>query len=248
MGYSEITYCSLKNRVYNIPPRRVEALKILSVSFIQDVDLVGYGINDSIAFAEDGSTVILKAAIPQGSYSLVNFPGAVAAAMSSAGTQQYVVTYSDVTRRLTIATTGSKNFKILPGERGGTPYSTAYQLIGMSRYEETGPGKSFVMKNSMNLSQSAPLLLTSNIAVKGSHYLSDFNDSADTNVLCSITPDSINDVVSWTNDGEFMACDEMISALEFHLLDSQTFQEVSLNSALTVRIAFSDDVADYSNR
>ncbi|KAJ3143979.1 hypothetical protein HDU89_001144 [Geranomyces variabilis] len=228
MGYAEITYCSLKNRVYSIPSRRVEAVKILSVSFLQDTDLVQTGYNDQIAFAEDGSTNILTATIPRGTYSIANFPDTVATAMSSAGSQPYTVKYSDVTRRLTIATTGAKSFKILEGQRG----TTAYQLLGMSRLSETGPGMTFTLKNTCNLSGSYPLLLVSNLNVSGTRWLSDFNDSTDSNVLCSITPDSISDIITWQNmNGEFLYCDETISALEFHLIDSQTMAEYTLSFA-----------------
>ncbi|KAJ3159848.1 hypothetical protein HDU88_008416 [Geranomyces variabilis] len=242
MGYSEITYCSLKNRVYSIPSRRVEAVKVLSCSFLQDTDLVQPSYNDQIAFAEDGSTNILTATIPRGTYTIANFPDAVATSMSSAGTQPYTVKYNDITRRLTIATTGTKSFKILEGQRG----TTAFGLLGMSRLSETGPGMSFTLKNTCNLSGSYPLLLVSNLNVSGTRWLSDFNESTDSNVLCSITPDSINDVVTWQNtNGEFLYCDETISALEFHLIDSQTMAEVSLNSPLTVVIALTDDIPDY---
>ncbi|KAJ3163183.1 hypothetical protein HDU86_002352 [Geranomyces michiganensis] len=245
MGYAEITYCSLKNRVYSIPSRRVEAVKVLSVSFLQDTDLVQAGFNDRIAFAEDGSTNILTATIPRGTYTIANFPDAVATSMSSAGTQPYTVKYNDITRRLTISTTGTKPFKILEGQRG----TTAFGLLGMSKRSETGPGTSFTLKNTCNLSGSYPLLLVSNLNVSGTRWLSDFNDSTDSNVLCSITPDSINDVVTWQNtNGEFLYCDETISALEFHLIDSQTMAEVSLNSPLTVVIALTDDIPDYSTR
>lgn len=245
MGYAEVTYCSQKSRVYSIPPRRVEAIKVLSVSFLQDTDLVTAGYNDAVAFHESGNDSVVTALIPQGTYTLVNFPNTIAQAMSSSGSQPYTVTYSDITRRLTIATTGSKDFKILEGNRG----TTAYPLMGMSRFSETGYGKSFTLKNSMNLSGSSPLLLVSNIPVQGTRYLSDFNDSQDTSVLCAITPDTINDIVTWTNEvGHFLACDETVSELQFHLIDSQTMAEVSLNSPLTVVVAMSDDIADFSNR
>ncbi|KAJ3146042.1 hypothetical protein HDU89_006774 [Geranomyces variabilis] len=238
MGYAEITYCSLKNRVYSIPSRRVEAVKVLSVSFLQDSDLVQSGQNDVIAFAETGSTNILAATIPQGTYTIANFPDAVATSMSSAGTQPYLVRYNDVTRRLTISTTGTKSFKILEGQRG----TTAYQLLGMSKQSETGPGTSFTLKNTCNLSGSYPLLLVSNLNVSGTRWLSDFNENTDSNILCSITPDSISDVVTWQNlNGEFLYCDETISALEFHLIDSQTMAEVSLKTMSTATPKIEDE-------
>jgi len=243
--YQELTYCSAKGRRYQIPPRKVEFLKVISVSFCQDTDLVSTGFNDSIAFHEnDGSTNVLTASIPQGSYTIANFGGVVAQAMSSAGTQPYQVSYSEITRRLTIATTGGKDFKILPKSRG----TTASSLIGMDATHETGYGKSFQMANSVNLSNSYPLLLTSSINVSGTRYLSDFNDFSDSTILCTICPDSINDICTWANPGEWLSCDETISTIEFHLIDSQTYKEVSLSSPLTVTIGFQDEVPSFSSR
>ncbi|DAC81696.1 hypothetical protein PhCBS80983_g06214 [Powellomyces hirtus] len=239
--YGEFLYSSLKQRVYNIQPRRVEAFKILSVSFLQDWDLVENGVNNKIAFAEQGSDTVRYATIPTGNYSIVNFGDAIASALTAASGagNTYEVTYSPVSRRLTVSTSGV-DFKILEGYRG----TTAYVLTGMSSRYETGYGKSLTLKNPVNLSGSYPVLLTSNISVKGQVYLTDYNDAAQS-IVASMTPDSFGDIVTWTNDGgEYLPVEETVTRVEFHLVNSLTGQEVSLNSPLSVRFAILDDKND----
>ncbi|TPX56700.1 hypothetical protein SpCBS45565_g08367 [Spizellomyces sp. 'palustris'] len=217
----------------------MEMMKVLSVSFLQDWDLVNDS-NNTISFVEEGDLTILSAKIPNGNYSITNFPNAVTQALSSAGTQGYAAMYDSISRKLTLSTSGTKNFKVLPASRG----TTSYLLTGMSRWSETGYYKTTTLKNAVNLSGSYPMLVTSNIQVKGSHYLSDFNDSAQS-VVAAVVPDSFGDVVTWTNDGgEWLPIDDTISKIEFYLIDSMTGLEVTLNSPLTVRFAFTDDIAD----
>nr|DAC81684.1 TPA_asm: penton [Powellomyces chytrid fungus MELD virus 5] len=236
--YNEYTYCSLKNRSFSIPSKRIESMKILSVSFLQDWDLVSPA-NNTVNFVESGSSDVLSAKIRNGNYTVADFPDAMASAMNAVGSQSYSVSYDGVTRRLTVSTSGSKDFKVLPGSRG----TTSYILTGMSRWSETGYGKSFTMKNNLNLSSSYPVLLVSNIPVRGARYLSDFNDAAQS-VVSTIIPDSFGDIVTHSNEGEFMAVGETISKIEFYLIDSFTGNEVSLNSPLTVRFGFTDDSDD----
>ncbi|KNC97205.1 uncharacterized protein SPPG_07591 [Spizellomyces punctatus DAOM BR117] len=217
----------------------MEMMKVLSVSFLQDWDLVSSA-NNTIAFAEEGDSTIYSGTIAPGNYSIANFPNAVADAMSTAGTQGYTVTYDGVSRKISITATGPKKFKILPASRG----TTAYILTGMSRWTETGYYQTVTLKNPVNLSGSYLVLLTSNIQVKGSRYLSDFDDSVQS-VVATVVPDSFGDVITWTNDaGEWLPVDDTISKIEFYLIDLMTGLEVALNSPLTVRFAFSDDVAD----
>lgn len=238
--YSEILYSSVSQRTYNIQPRKVEAFKVLSVSFLQDWDLVESGVNDTVAFAQQGSDTILYAKIPNGTYNVVNFPDVLAGALNSAsGSSNYSASYDPVTRKLTISSTGAP-FKILQGARG----SSSYVLTGMSRRAESGFGTSHTMKNPVNLSGSYPVILTSNIAAKGTQYLTDYNDSAQS-IVCSITPDSFGDVITWSNDGgEYLPVGETITRVEFHLINSLTGQEVALNSPLSVRFAILDDADD----
>lgn len=236
--FNEFTYCSLKNKSFSIPPTRIESFKILSVSFLQEWDLISNG-NDTLSFVETGGPV-LNARIPHGTYSVASIGEAIAVAMEAVGSQGYDVQYDNVTRKLTISTDGTTDFKILPGNRG----TTSYYLLGMDKVGETGYGRSFVLKNAVNLSGSYPVLLTSNIPVRGVRYLSDFNDSAQS-VIATIIPDSFGDIVTWVNDGgEFVPVGETVSKIEFFLIDSLTGNEIALNTPLTVRFSFSDDVDD----
>ncbi|KAI8903431.1 hypothetical protein DFJ77DRAFT_444268 [Powellomyces hirtus] len=230
--YGEFLYSSLKQRVYNIQPRRVEAFKILSVSFLQDWDLVERGINDRVAFAEQGNDTVLYATIPNGNYSIVNFGDAIASALTAASGvgNTYEVSYSPVSRRLTVSTNGSVPFKLLEGYRG----TSSYVLTGMSSRYESGYGTSHTLKNPVNLSGSYPVLLTSNISVKGQVYLTDYTDAAQS-IVASMTPDSFGDIVTWTNDGgEYLPVEETVTRVEFHLVNSLTGTEVSLNSPLSM--------------
>ncbi|DAC81644.1 TPA_asm: penton [Powellomyces chytrid fungus MELD virus 2] len=239
--YCEILYSSLKQRTYNIQPKRVEAFKILSCSFLQDWDLVEKGVNDKVAFAEQGDDGILYATIPNSNYSIVNFGDSIAEAMNAVSRvgSTYTVSYDSVTRRLKISTNGVP-FKILEGKRG----TTSYVLTGMSSKYETGYGTVLTLKNAVNLSGSYPVLLCSNISVKGSMYLTDYTNQAQS-VVASMTPDSFGDIVTWTNDGgEYLPVEETVTRVEFHLMNSMTGQEVSLNSPLTVRFAILDDKED----
>ncbi|TPX52851.1 hypothetical protein PhCBS80983_g06440 [Powellomyces hirtus] len=217
--YGEYLYSSLRQRTYNIQPRRIEAFKILSVSFLQDWDLVEKGVNDKIAFAEQGSDTVRYATIPTGNYSIVNFGDAIASALTAASGagNTYEVSYSPVSRRLTVSTSGV-NFKILEGYRG----TSSYVLTGMLSRYETGYGKSLTLKNPVNLSGSYPVLLTSNISVKGQTYLTDYTDPAQS-VVASMTSDSFGDIVTWTNNGgEYLPVEETVTRMEVHLINSLT--------------------------
>ncbi|KAI9088000.1 hypothetical protein DFS34DRAFT_655118 [Phlyctochytrium arcticum] len=236
--YQELIYCSSKRKSFPVSTRRIEQLKLLSVSFLQDWDLVSPS-NQTILFAEaaDPGTVI-TAKLPAGNYTVGNFPSAVATALTQAGSQSYTCTYDSISRRLTI--TAPSDFKILQGNRG----TSAYTLMGMSRLYETGYGKSHVLKNVVNLSGSNPVFLCSNIRVEGTKFLTDFNDEAQM-VLAAICPDSFGDVVSWVNpSSDFLSVNDQITSISFFLVDSVTGQELILNGPLTVTVATQDDLAD----
>ncbi|KAJ3176358.1 hypothetical protein HDU85_007250 [Gaertneriomyces sp. JEL0708] len=230
-------YCSLKARSFSVPPKRCEAFKVLSVSFTQDWDLINEE-NNTLLFKENGNDTPLAARIDAGNYTVADFPQELARAMTAAGTQSYTVSYSNTTRKLTV--TAASEFSVLPSTDG----STAYALVGSSQYNATDPATSITMQNPVNLSASYPLILTSNIPVKGIHFLNDFNEGADT-ALLAVVPDAFGDVVTWTNpDPSWFEVDDTISRVEFHLIDSMTGREVMLRSPLTVTYAFTDDSDD----
>ncbi|KAJ3008908.1 hypothetical protein HKX48_008274 [Thoreauomyces humboldtii] len=232
MGYTEFTYLSSTGKSFNITTRRIEALKVLSVSFLQDWDLVSSA-NNAIAFGEqasDGSVQVLTASIPVGNYTAGTFPAAIGSAMTAAGTQTYTAAYDQVSRQLTIATNGSKSFKILTPDRG----TSAYLLIGQNLTQSTAWGFSIELSGRMNLSGSQPVLLTSNITSDCSRYPSNFNDGSQA-VLCAIIPDSFGDVISWENDsGEYLEIDATYSSIQFALTVSLTGFDIPLSSPLTV--------------
>ncbi|KAJ3176657.1 hypothetical protein HDU85_006862 [Gaertneriomyces sp. JEL0708] len=199
--------------------------------------------NNTILFAEMGDATPRKATIATGHYNAFNIGQAVAAAMSNAGTQAYTCTYDEKTRRLRIETTGSKEFKLIEGKRG----STAYLQLGMSKDAESGyalPG--FTLPAPLNLSASQPILLTSRTlqASNGITYVAGIN--SDMNVLACITPDSFNDVVSWTNpsDNMFQTGEISMSSIDIQLFDSQTMREIRTTAPIVVVLGVYDDPAD----
>src|ERR1700710_816554 len=129
--------------------------RVVSVSFVQDWDLFNTG-NNTIAFMEAGDTTSRIATIPVGTYDSTSILAAVGAAMTAVGTQRYGVTYSETSRRLTI--TGSNEaFQVLAGTSG----TTCYPLLGVAKSSPSTSAQTITLQNPMNLSASAPVLLTS---------------------------------------------------------------------------------------
>ncbi|KAI9105877.1 hypothetical protein DFS34DRAFT_33744 [Phlyctochytrium arcticum] len=234
---NEWTFCSLKGRSFPIGRRNVSYIKILSVSFIQDYDLIN-STNNTIVFKESGNDDPIVATVPPGNYTIANFGQSIASSMTIAGSQSYSATYNQITRRITL-TSVDKDFSILPGKEGTKMYSVS----GMSNRTATPLGKSATFKNTVNLSGSYPILLTSNINVPSVRFLSDYNDIG-SSVVATLVPDSFGDVINFTNDSEWLTVDQTISKIEFHLVDSMTNEELALESPLTVRFLLADDIQD----
>ncbi|KAI9104492.1 hypothetical protein DFS34DRAFT_603369 [Phlyctochytrium arcticum] len=236
--YQELIYCSSKRKSYPVSTRRVEQIKLLSVSFLQDWDLISSS-NNTILFAEATAPDTVKAAkIPSGNYNVGNFPSAIATCLTQAGSQAYTCTYDPISRRLTISATS--DFKLLQGNHG----TSAYMLLGMSRLYETGYGKTHTLKNVVNLSGSNPVFLCSNIRVEGSRFLTDFTDETQS-ILAVITPDAFGDVISWQNpSSDFLTVNDQLTNISFFLIDSVTSQELLLNGPLTVTFGLQDDLPD----
>ncbi|KAI9088827.1 hypothetical protein DFS34DRAFT_674834 [Phlyctochytrium arcticum] len=129
------------------PPQTVYAFRVISVNFLQNWDSTN-STNNKLLFAENGDSSARIATIPPGNYHSSNITSAIATAMTSVGTQPYTCTYDDITRRLTISTSGSKNFKVLGAQKG----TTSYLQLGISRGQETGMNTQHVMENPLNLS------------------------------------------------------------------------------------------------
>ncbi|KAI9090432.1 hypothetical protein DFS34DRAFT_597576 [Phlyctochytrium arcticum] len=109
--YQELIYCSSKRKSFPISTRRVEQLKLLNVSFLQDWDLVSSA-NNTILFAEAVTPNAVKIAkIPFGNYIISNFASAVVTSLTQAGSQAYTCSYDSVSRRLSIS--APDDFKII---------------------------------------------------------------------------------------------------------------------------------------
>ncbi|KAI9093139.1 hypothetical protein DFS34DRAFT_652723 [Phlyctochytrium arcticum] len=224
------------------PPQVIYAFRVISVNFIQNWDSSNTT-NNKIMFAEAGDSSPRTATIPTGTYHSSSITGAVAAALTAVGTQTYTCAYNEVTRRLIIATTGAKQFKILGGSRG----STSFLQLGIMKGSETGFGTSFTMANPLNLSASQPILLSSRTLQTGNGitYVSGIN--SDMNVLACISPDNYNDVVSWTNpsDKMFSTSGEIsLNTIDIQLVDSATLQQLRTSAPIVVIIGVFDDPSD----
>ncbi|KAI9101673.1 hypothetical protein DFS34DRAFT_675204 [Phlyctochytrium arcticum] len=162
--------------------------------------------------------------------------------MTSVGSQAYSCIYNDVTRRLSISTSGSRDFKILGAQRG----STASLQLGILKGQETGMSKDHIMENPLNLSASQPILLTSRTLQAGSGIVYVAGLESQMNVLACITPDAMNDVVQWVNPSDNMfSCGEVsLSSIDIQLVDSQSLQQIKFSAPIVAVIGFYDDVTD----
>ncbi|KAI8995749.1 hypothetical protein BC832DRAFT_596011 [Gaertneriomyces semiglobifer] len=189
-----------------------------------------------------GDSTPRKASIVTGHYNAFNIGAAVASALTNGGTQTYTCTYDERSRRLTISATGGKDFKLIEGARG----STAFLQLEMSKGSESGYGQWFTLPSPLNLSASQPILLTSRTLQmsNGITYVSGIN--SDMNVAACITPDSFNDVVSWTNpsDKMFNTGEISMSLIDIQLFNSQTMRQIRTTAPIVVVLGEYDEPAD----
>jgi hypothetical protein len=212
--------------------------RVVAVCFTQEWDQFSSS-NSSIAFQENGDTSVRTATIANGTYDSTSILTAVANALNLAGTQQYSVTYSDTSRRLTI-TASNKSFQFLAG-------STAFLQLGLEKNANTTIGQTVTLPNPMNLSASNPILLTSRTLDNNGSVIYSAGINSDLNVLCCITLDNFQDVISWTNpDSRIFTLngDTSLSILDFQLVDSSSLQSVSISSPVVITLGIFDDPAD----
>ncbi|KAJ3286253.1 hypothetical protein HK104_009131 [Borealophlyctis nickersoniae] len=189
------------------------AWKILEVSFTQDWDLV-HERNNQIRFVEEGSSDIKTAVIPTGTYTIADFPQAIADAMTAAGSGTYTVAYSHITKRLTVSSPG-----------------TQYKILGSSR----GTSASLLRVTSSSSMLAVP--------TERLHKYNSGAETG-INVLACIMPDRFGDVVTYQSNSDFVRCGKMLSKVNFILVDSSTMQEVPSNAPVTVKVAILDDEGD----
>src|SRR6185312_4238579 len=164
-------------------PLQCYAWRVVSISLLQNWDATSDG-NNQIAFVESPSNSVLTATLPSGTYDSTSILDAIGTAMTSKGSQSYTATYDQVTRRLSITTSGGKDFKILGGARG----SSSFLQLGIDKAAETGYGKTFILPNPLNLSASQPILVTSRTLLTGGAIMYPSGINSDVNVIASLIP------------------------------------------------------------
>lgn len=191
--------------------------------------------NNVVVFSRGGFTK--HATIPSASHNSATFPSALQDALNAvADTKDFVVTYDQNTRRLTLSAGSSftiHNFS------GGT---TAYSQLGMNKYEPAKSGSSITF-GVADFTNYAPLILTSSTLVSKSVV---YASEEAINVLALIEPNAPqNSVVSWNNlNGGWLPCGSTLSRLDFRLLNGRTMLPVALSQPYSVSIGFLTDPDD----
>ncbi len=216
------------------------AFRVVSVCFVQDYDAMDAH-NSTIAFKEDGGSVI-KAVIKPGTYDSTSIVGAVGDAMTAAGTQRYSVSYNESTRRLTI-TSSTSPFQVLSAGHG----SSAFLQLGLDKSQDTESGRAITLPNTINMSASQPILLTSRTLDANGSVLYPCGVDSGLNVLAAIVPDTMNNVIFWSNPDTRLFTtngDNNLNTVDFQLVDSSSLQVIPTHSPVVVTLGFYDDTLD----
>lgn len=192
-------------------------------------------------FAESGDTTLRRAVLPDGTYDSSSILTALGNSMTTAGSQTYTVVYDQVSRKLTISSP-NKEFKVVGGSRG----STAFLQLGIDKVNESGYGKVVTFPNTLNLSASQPILITSRTLQTNGAILYPSGINSDMNCLAAINPDGFGDVLSWVNPSEnfHKAEDLTLNQIDFQIVDSASLEVVKTNSPITIHLGIYDDPTD----
>lgn len=191
--------------------------------------------NNAVVFDRAGSTKI--ATIPKGNYTSATFPAALQTAMNDQSTvKDFVVTFDEVTRKLTISAGSAFTIN---GYSGGT---TAYCQLGMGKYTPSQTGTA-VTGGISDFTNTAPLLLTSTqLNSKDMVYAGDENVS----VLCMIDVNSPQgSVAKWINHcGSYVAVGAELPSIDLRLLNAATLLPVDLSQPFSVTLSILTDDDD----
>ncbi|KAI9099356.1 hypothetical protein DFS34DRAFT_67331 [Phlyctochytrium arcticum] len=169
---------------------------------------------------------------------------ALAQLLTSNATQPYSATYDQVTRRISLSTTGPKDFKVLGKQGGGTAY---YQL---GNIDNTVSAKNATFANPVNLSASQPVLLTSRTFSLNGSILYPAGIESNQNILACIQPDDFSDIVTWTNpSNKFVILPNAItpSSIDYSIVDSTSFHTIKMTQPSVLTIGILDDYNDIMN-
>lgn len=211
----------------------VDRFKIVSVSVP-----LAYPTTDSsnnvVVFERSGS--IKNATIPTGSYNAATFPTILQQAMNDvSAVKDYVVSYNETTRSLSITAGGS--FTIHPFSRG----TTAYRQLGMTKFSNGSAGTTVTFSN-VDFTNYTPLLLTSNTLVSKD---ATFVNEENVNVLAMLDTDAApNTVARWENFGSWLFCGAEMPKVDFRILNAATLLPVELSQPYSVTLAILTDPDD----
>ncbi|KAJ3175209.1 hypothetical protein HDU85_001981 [Gaertneriomyces sp. JEL0708] len=233
-----------ENSSFNIAPAvQCYAIKLISVSLLQTWDAVDAR-NNAIAFSLNGESAVRTAKITPGNYNAINITDALASAMTAvSGGVAFTVTYDDITRRLTISAPTA--FKVLPGNRG----TTAFNILGISKTADSGFATSHTFTNQVNLSASAPVLLTSrSVQLNRGIVYPNGSEGSEQNILACIPLDNHGDVIVYNNPSDkFFQVQMTLSSIDLQLVDSLSMQKIKTSTPMVVTFGVYDDPADLLN-
>jgi hypothetical protein len=118
--------------------------------------------------------------------------------------------------------------------------------MGIDKSQETGYATSVTLANPLNLSASQPILITSRTLQTNKAIIYPAGINSDMNVLCAISPDNFNDVITWTNPSEnmFRMEDSSLNNIDFQIVDSASLQVIKPNAPVVIVIGIYDDPLD----
>lgn len=219
---------------FNLKAQFVDRFKILTVQIPNSFYPVSSH-NNQIAFKEGADTKFVR--IPAGFYNTVSAPEAIEVALNSVSDNNYVVTYSDTSRGLTIS--GDAPFQILDATKG----TTAFNVIGTRKVGDSPVGTQ-VSLGVANFSGTTSVILTSSQLTSQDNM---YAGNEHINVLAMIPLNAPNGaMVTWTNPSSFVNFGTNLPWVEYRLLDSATLLPIDLNGqSFQIQLAIltdSDDV------
>ncbi|KAJ3029265.1 hypothetical protein HDV00_009677 [Rhizophlyctis rosea] len=185
--------------------------------------------NNTVAIRENGT--VRYVTIPVGDWNAATFPPILQAALGGA----YTVEYDEAQRNMVI-NNPNVNFSIL-GLAGGT---TAYQILGKGRDNESMPSTSWQGQAVSNFSGPSSLLLTCNqLPTKDMVFVN--NQSINAIALVDLTSPQ-GAYCHWRNPGSFLDMGTNLSYMKMRFLDPHTMQQIDFRGlGFTIQMATLDE-------
>ncbi|KAI9103463.1 hypothetical protein DFS34DRAFT_672187 [Phlyctochytrium arcticum] len=234
---------SLQNS-FQISPLAIHAFRIEAFSFIQSWDSISHELSNNKLVIQEENDAPITITLPNGVYDVSTICTALSQILTSNATQPYIAEYDQVTRRISLNTSGPKDFKVL-GKAGG---STSYYQLG--NMDNSVSGKNVTFDNPVNLSASQPVLLTSRTFSSNGSILYPAGIESNQNILACIQPDEYGDTVTWVNPSDkFVILPSAItpSSIDYSIVDSTSFHTIKMTQTSILTIGVLDDYNDILN-